>query len=123
MPHPAALLGYWAIELSVWNNRNITLDWVSLFMENDISRRWNNNKITYMQHFLESSSDIDYALKRKKKWILELETENAETLTVKQSAPQPSAGADPPDYSKFDIVKATQYGNFMKMEYPNITRV
>ena len=36
--------------------------------------------------------------------------ENAETLTVKQSAPQPSAGADPPDYSKFDIVKATQYG-------------
>ena len=51
------------------------------------------------------------------------ETENAETLTVKQSAPQPSAGADPPDYSKFDIVKATQYGNFMKMEYPNITRV
>ena len=36
--------------------------------------------------------------------------ENTETLTVKQSAPQPSAGADPPDYSKFDIVKATQYG-------------
>ena len=36
--------------------------------------------------------------------------DKAETLTVKQSAPQPSAGADPPDYSKFDIVKATQYG-------------
>ena len=38
--------------------------------------------------------------------------DNAETLTVKQSAPQPSAGAEPPDYSKFDIVKATQYGMF-----------